>query len=192
MFLSANQFDDRKGSSMKLDRLHNSPCTACWAMSRTISVIMFVLIATTSTLAAESYVDGPLLLAARKALPQSISTNDLVKVLQAGLWNSNRTGVAISLPRQKAKGSLVFVFLRQTNGVYLAVEASGVEGGNLGKLGIAGPAPFDRIETTPIRWHAHEDGVFHVEMRTRAWKDGKRYTVSEPLLIRSNGTILWR
>jgi hypothetical protein len=37
-----------------------------------------------------------------------------------------------------------------------------------------------------------DDGLFQVIMRTRAWKSGKRYTVSEPLVIRADGTPLYR
>jgi hypothetical protein len=141
-------------------------------------------------LAGEAPLDGALVSAARQALLQFLPTNELARVLQAGIWNSNRTGVAVSVP--KAKGSLVFVFVRQTNGVYVAADATGVEGCNLAKLGVAGPEAYDRIETTPIRWEPREGGGYHVEMRTRAWKGRKRYTVSEPLFIRLNGTIGWR
>jgi len=74
----------------------------------------------------------------------------------------------------------------------LAVEASGVEGGNFGKLGIAGRSGYDRFETTPTQWLQREDGWFQDVMRTRAWKAGKRYTVSEKLLIKPDGTVLWR
>ncbi|MBI3852366.1 MAG: hypothetical protein HY298_19085 [Verrucomicrobia bacterium] len=159
-------------------------------MSRAILVIMFALSAAAHALSGESRVDDTLFIAARKSLPQDIATNEVVRVLQTGLWNSNRTAVAISLSKPKA--SIIFVFLRQTNGTYLAVDARGVEAGNFGKLGIAGRAGYDRFETTPIQWLPREDGWFQVVMRTRAWKAGKRYTVSEPLTIRSDGYIGWR
>jgi len=142
--------------------------------------------------AAESRIDAALLAAAQKAMPGEVATNELVSALQAGLWNSNRTAVAVSIARPHPETSLVFVFLSQNDGTYLAVDAHGVEGGNLGKLGIASRAGYDRFETTPTEWLHREDGRFQVVMRTRAWKDGKRYTASEPLLIGRNGTVLWR
>jgi hypothetical protein len=130
-----------------------------------------------------------LLAAARKALPQDISTNEVVRALGTGLWNSNRTAIAIGIPKPKA--SLVFVFLRQTGGKYLAVDCSGVEGGNFGRLG-AGRAAYDRFETTPAEWLHRGDGMLQVVMRTRAWKSGKRYTVTEALVVTADGTPLYR
>lgn len=154
------------------------------------ALILFALIAAAS--AGEPQVDTALLAAAQKAMPREVTTNELVSVLQAGLWNSNRTAVAVSIAQPHPTSSLVFLFLRQKDGTYLAVDARGVEGGNLGKLGIARRAGYIRFETTPTEWLHREDGRLQVVMRTRAWKDGKRYTASEPLLIGRNGTILWR
>jgi hypothetical protein len=159
-------------------------------MKSVVPLILFTMFVTAGALAAEARVTETLLASARNALPQDITTNEMIRVLQAGLWNSNRTAVAVSFPRQKA--SVIFVFLQQTNGTYLAVNASGVEGGNLGVLGSCGRKDYDRFETTPAEWLYRDDGRIQVVMRTRAWRAGKRYTVSGPLLISRNGTVLWR
>jgi hypothetical protein len=152
--------------------------------------ILLALIAAASALAGESRVDLALFAAAQKSVPREIATNQLVRALESGLWNSNRTALAVSIAQPKR--SVIFVFLRQTNGAYLAADASGVEDGNFGKLGIAGRTAYDRFETTPTEWLHREDGWFQVVMRTRAWKAGKRYTVSEKLLIKPDGTVLYR
>jgi hypothetical protein len=159
-------------------------------MARTIFIGLVGMFATACVMAAQPRVDESLVATARKALPHDISTNEIVRALGTGLWNSNRTAIAIGIPKPKA--SLVFVFLRQTSGRYVAVDCSGVEGGNFGKLGIAGRAAYDRFETTPVEWLHRDDGMFQVVMRTRAWKSGKRYTVSEPLVIAADGTPLYR
>jgi len=161
-----------------------------WAMKRIFLIVAIPLLFALSALAAESRVDDALFLSARTALPKASSTNGIVRVLQAGLWNSNRTAVAVSFPGPAA--SVVFVFLRQTSGTYLAVDTSGVEGGNFGKLGIAGRSGYDRFETKPVQWLHRDDGLFQVVMRTRAWKARQRYTVSEALVIQPDGTVLWR
>ena len=158
-------------------------------MSRAILTILLALAAAPGARPAEPRADNALLAAAGKALPQGISTNAMAKALREGLWNTNRTAVAVSLPRPKA--TAVLVFLRQTNGTYLAVDASGVEGGNFGKLG-RGRADYERFETKPVEWLHRDDGLFQVVMRTRAWRSGRRYTVSEPLVIKPDGTVLWR
>jgi hypothetical protein len=154
------------------------------------ALTLFALIAAAS--AAEPQLDTALFTAAQKAMPSEVTTNQLVSVLQEGVWNSNRTALAVSITQPHPKSSLVFVFLRQKDGGYLAVDARGVEGGNLGKLGTAGRAGYDRFETVPTEWLHREDGRFQVVMRTRAWKAGKRFTVSEKLLINPSGTVLWR
>jgi hypothetical protein len=159
-------------------------------MKSVVPLILFTMFVTAGAMAAEARVTETLLASARNVVPQDITTNELLRVLQAGLWNSNRTAVAVSFPRQNA--SVIFVFLQQTNGTYLAVNASGVEGGNLGVLGSRGRKDYDRFETTPVEWRHRDDGRFQVVMRTRAWRSGRRYTVSEPLLISPNGTVLWR
>jgi len=153
------------------------------------ALILFALIATAS--AGESRIDAALLTSAQKAMPREVATNLLARALESGLWNSNRTAVAVSIAQPHPKSSLVFVFLRQKDGTYLAVDARGVEGGNFGKLGRP-RTDYERFETTPVEWVYREDGRFMVSMRTRAWRGGQRYTVSEPLLITTNGTVLWR
>jgi hypothetical protein len=151
------------------------------------TLILFALVAVVS--AGESRTDAALLAAAQKTMPRAIGRNQLVRALESGLWNSNRTAVAVSTIQPRA--SVVFVFLRQTNGTYLAADASGVEGGNFGKLGRP-RTDYDRFETTPTEWLYREDGWFQVWMRTRGWRGGQRYTVSEPLLIKPDGTVLYR
>lgn len=132
--------------------------------------------------------DDRLLTAARKALPPKVSSNELAEALERGLWNSNKTAVAISIRRTKA--SPVFVFLRSEDGSYLASDISQVEGANIGFIGPH--AKYERIETEPIQWLPREDGWFQIVVRTRAWRSGKRYTAAEPLIIRPDGTPLWR
>ncbi|MHC1764608.1 MAG: hypothetical protein AB9869_09905 [Verrucomicrobiia bacterium] len=105
-------------------------------------------------------------MAASRVFPEEISTEEIGTGLKIGLWNTDRTAIAVSFPKPEA--SVIFVFLRQTDGSYLAADASGVEGGNFGKLGIAGRKGYDRFETTPVQWLRREDGWFQVVMRTSA------------------------
>ena len=105
------------------------------------------------------------------------------------LWNTNKTAVALAVPRPKA--TRVLVFLRQPSGSFLTVDVSAVESGNFGKLGRS-RSEYTRFETAPIRWLPRDDGFFQVVMRTRAWAGRQRYTVSEPLVIKADGTPVWR
>jgi hypothetical protein len=82
-------------------------------------------------------------------------------------------------------------YLRQQDGAFLEIDLSAVEGGNFGKLGLR-PVEYDRFETSPIEWLPRQDGLFQVNIQTRAWRAGQRYTVSEPLVIHPDGTVIWR
>ena len=156
-------------------------------MKRTILATVIGTLAFACAALAQPRPDSTLFAAARKALPQSISTNEISRALDTGLWNSNRTAVAICFTNPKA--STVFVFLKQIGGKYSAVDAS-IEGLGIGLIGIAPRSAYERLELTPVQWLDREDGMFTVLMRTRAWKGGQRYTVSTPLLIRQDGTVL--
>ncbi len=156
-------------------------------MFRAALILVFAFAVTAS--AGELRIDAALLAAAQKAVTGRITTNQLAKALEAGLWNSNRTALAISIPQPKM--SAIWVFLRQTNDTCLAVDASGVEGCNFGVLGRP-RTDYERFETKPIKWLYREDGRFQVVMRTRAWRGGRRYTVSEPLLISREGVVMYR
>jgi hypothetical protein len=134
--------------------------------------------------------DDMLLSAARKALPREITMDEIIDGIQEGLWNSDRTAIAVSFSRPKA--SLIYVFIRQTEGAYIAAGVSAVEAGNFFKLGINGRSGYDRFETRPAQLLHRDNGLFQAEFRTRAWKGGQRYTVSEMLLIKPDGTVLWR
>jgi hypothetical protein len=160
-------------------------------MTRSLLIACIALVATGFVALGQSHIDQNLVAAARKALPAEVSTNDIAKALEKGLWNSNRTAIAISINRVP-KPSLIFVFLKQASGHYVAGNVSGVEGGNFGVLGASGRVGYERFETTPVEWLHRDDGRFQVVMRTRAWKAGRRYTVSENLLIDPDGTPLYR
>jgi len=123
--------------------------------------------------------------------PQDISTSDLLQALSTGLWNTNRTALAIAVPKPKA--SVLFVFLRQPTGKYLAVDVSGMESCNFGFFGTR-REDYDRFETTPVEWLRRDDGWFHVRMRTRAWKGKQRYTAhgGGTCVIKPDGTTIWQ
>ncbi len=105
------------------------------------------------------------------------------------LWNADRTAAVTAIPGESE--TRVTAFLRQQDGTFLEVDLSGVEGSNFGKLGRR-PAEYDRFETKPIEWLPRQDDLLQVKIQTQAWRAGQRYTVSEPLVFRRDGTVLWR
>lgn len=107
----------------------------------------------------------------------------------SALWNADRTAAVAAIPG--TSGTRVTAYLRQQDQTFLEIDLSAVEGGNFGKLG-RHPTEYDRFETKPIKWLPRQDALLQVSIQTQAWRAGQRYTVSEPLIFRPNGTIIWR
>lgn len=105
------------------------------------------------------------------------------------LWNRDRTAAVSSVHTDN--GSVVTAYVRQQDGTFLTFDLSAVEGGNFGKLGRS-RKDFDRFETTPIEWLQRQDGLLQVRIQTRAWRQGQRYTVTEPLVFSPDGRVVWR
>ena len=105
------------------------------------------------------------------------------------LWNADKSAAVMSITG--TTGTRVTAYIRQEGGAFLEVDLSQVEDTNFGKLGRP-PNEYDYHETQPIEWLPRKDGLLQVKIQTRAWKHGKRYTISEPIIFRLDGTILWR
>jgi hypothetical protein len=127
--------------------------------------------------------------AARRAAPKSISDDAIHAALRSGLVKPDGTATAITIAREE--GSFILVLIRGPDGTYLAADSSLVEDGNFGKLGRP-RGDYERYETVPTKWLPRTDGLLQVIMRTRAWRARQRYTVSEPLVIKPDGTVLFR
>lgn len=67
----------------------------------------------------------------------------------------------------------------------LKVNVSQVESLNLRKLGSASRDKYERVITIPVKWSKSSDSELIVLFKTQAWVKGKRYTVTEPVLIRN-------
>lgn len=154
-----------------------------------LAVIVFALSIPPVLSAYASKIDKKLIVSAQKAMSATVGDKALQAALEGGRWNADKTAVVVVVHR--SKGSIVFIFIRKDSGEYLAVDASGVERSNFGKLGF-GRSYYERFETIPVEWLDRDDPMFQVSIRTSAWKNGQRFTVYEPLLFKADGTILWR
>jgi hypothetical protein len=128
--------------------------------------------------------------AAIKHLSQSFTEEDIRNSVKQGLWNAGRSAVVIALPGTKKTTIVMFI---QGNGKsFKPVDISLVEDGSLGKIGIGGRKSCSKVESVPVEWIARDDECFQIKIRTRAWKDGQRYTVYEPLIVTADGRALYR
>jgi hypothetical protein len=127
--------------------------------------------------------------AARSAAPTDVTDARLTTALSGGLKHPDGAAVAIAIPR--AEATLILVLIGRPDGSYLAADASQVETANFGVWGRK-RHEYDRYETIPIKWLSRDDELLQVSVQTRAWRNGQQYTVTEPLLIRLDGTALFR
>jgi hypothetical protein len=131
----------------------------------------------------------PMHYAARTAAPADVTDAQLATALSKGLKHPDGSAVAIAIPR--AEASLILILIRKSDGSYVAADASQVEIANFGFFGRK-RHEYERYETKPIKWLPRDDGLLQVSIQTRAWRKGQRYTVAEPLIIKPDGSVLFR
>jgi hypothetical protein len=73
---------------------------------------------------------------------------------------------------------------------YLKLRQQKAAGTGAPAASTGSPEHLEREE--PVEWLRRDDGLFQLVMRTRAWKAGQRFSVSEALVIKPDGTVLWR
>lgn len=105
------------------------------------------------------------------------------------LCNFDKTA-CVSSVRGKAFTNLT-ASLKQADGSFVHVDISPAESGNFAKLG-SRRSQYNRFETKPVRWLTRQDGLLQVEIQTAAWRKGKRHVISELLVMRKDGKVLWR
>jgi hypothetical protein len=159
------------------------------SMKKLLIVIAITASILPTTMADESKINDKLMAAARHALSSTMDKKALDTMILGGLWNTNKTALVAS--HHKSGGSVVYIFIRQASGDFLPVDVSRVEEGNFGRLGFR-RTHYHRFETVPTEWSKRDDSKLQVWIRTRAWKNGQRFTVAEPVLVASDGTIFWR
>lgn len=116
---------------------------------------------------------------------------DLVAEANAsGIWTSDRTAAAVSIPMKNR--TAVYVLLMNPSGEFTTADVSRIEDGVFRKLGLAQRSDYERYETRPIELSTLDDGNLLLKVRLRAWRNGQRYTVSGPVIVRADGSVLWQ
>jgi hypothetical protein len=111
------------------------------------------------------------------------SLNGIAQETESELWNEERSASA-SCDKDDMPICKITI-----SGV--SVDVSQVTYSNLGKLGIYKLSEYERVVTFPTEWLQSNHEIHMVEFKTQAWRNGQRYTVSEPVLIK-NGRYLVR
>ena len=105
------------------------------------------------------------------------------------LWNSDRTAVVRAFPG--ATETRVTAFLLQKDGTFIEIDLSAAEDVNFAQLG-RHKVKYERFDTKPVEWISRQDGLLEVRIQTQAWRANQRYTASESLIFRHDGSTVWR
>jgi hypothetical protein len=136
--------------------------------------------------------DPRLLKTAQSAIGTNATLAEIKTAIGKGLWNSNKTALAITIPKPHPKPTIIFAFLRKTDGNFIAADLGPQESGNFVQVGLARRDHYERFETKPREWRIGNDGCFEVDVFTRMWKNRKRYTGKSSVLISQEGKVFWR
>lgn len=151
-----------------------------------IGSIVFVLILMLSS--CKTMADDPLDSAIETAFSGKTDLT-IQELVASGVWGEDKEVFLI----YEANGlnSLLYVFIHQNSGQYLPVNLSYlVNSQSNGKLGRK-RTDYDKYQQEPLLWQGWSEYVIGVSIKTRAWKDGQRYTVeNKPMLIKQNGEIV--
>ncbi|MCP4769144.1 MAG: hypothetical protein GY875_23160 [Gammaproteobacteria bacterium] len=112
-----------------------------------------------------------------------IDESKLNDALENGIWNEEKSAFAFCVSGAE---SSCYVYHNTK-----LIDVSGVEGRNIGKLGIAPRNSYEKFITHPALWIEREDGLLMIKFTTQAWKNGQRYSVHEPMVIK-NGKPIYR
>lgn len=120
----------------------------------------------------------------------AVSTQLNAEIPQNALWNQDKS-VAVST-ENLSKRTLVTAYVVQGVGKIKTIDLSVVEGQNLAKLGFYKTLKFEKIKTRPLKWIERNDDLLQITFQTQIWQNGQRYTSSESLLFKKDGTVLTR
>lgn len=93
------------------------------------------------------------------------------------IWSKQGNAVAFCLYENESK---CYVIAGEK-----IINVSQVENSNIGKLGILKKSAYEKVLTTPVEWLNSENETLMFSFKTEAWLSGKKYTVTEPVLIKN-------
>ncbi|MEM6819049.1 MAG: hypothetical protein AAF578_09660, partial [Pseudomonadota bacterium] len=67
-----------------------------------------------------------------------------------------------------------------------------IEQALVGKLGTFDKSEYEHLETPPAEWLSKSYDHWVLSVRFEAWRDGRRYIVDGPVVIKFDGAIVWQ
>ena len=108
------------------------------------------------------------------------------KLLSSGIWSKDQR--ALLIHKEEGTNSLLYVFIDHGDNGFLTIDLSYmVNSKSNSKLG-RDRNYYDKYEQEVLLSEKWGEYLIGVAVRTRAWKDGQRYTVqNKPTLLKENG-----
>jgi hypothetical protein len=134
----------------------------------------------------EAFPFKKLLKSVKETFP-NITEGKLKKIVQQGLWNSEKSAIVIY--PQNLEETAIYLFIKDKLENFIAVDIKEIEQINLSKIGLS--YRFDRVETKALEWIEHPT-YYQIKVETKAWIKEKRFRRSEKLQIDKDGKVLWK
>lgn len=107
-----------------------------------------------------------------------------------GLWSEDQTAAAVSI-RDEYRNH-IYVLVAQPAGGFFVVDITPIEQALVGKLGTFDKSEYEHLETHPAEWLSKSYDHWILSVRLEAWREGRRYVVDGPVVIKFDGTIVWQ
>jgi len=161
--------------------------TLVFTMKKIVLTIIIFFLISINTFSEQR--ENGLLSVVSEALKNDKRIYDFNELISNGEWNADKTAIVIHIP--DGLSSLLYVFLRQDDGTFIAVDLSYRVNNEMNyKLGRRRNY-YDKYVQTPVVCNRQDGYAVGVGIRTQAWKNGQRYTVeSKPTRIKKNGERL--
>lgn len=160
-------------------------------MNRALSIAVAIALPT-SLVVAEDTADVAVQAYARE---KGVSKREIERGMQNCVWRKDMSAVAVCFRRDGP--SLCLVAFRQGDR-FLISDVSAIERANFARFGFPHTG-CERFLTEPVEWYepGRDAGLdsrdrHRITFRTCAWKSGKRYILSKPVLLNSKWMPLWQ
>ncbi|WP_444909964.1 hypothetical protein [Microbulbifer sp. TRSA005] len=118
---------------------------------------------------------------------KNISREKLSLAIDQGKWNKWKSAYALCYKEESSQCYLIIFGAGDPH----VTDMSKIEHANLGKLGAPG-TKYKNVKTTVTKWFYSDNRFFQLELKTVAYRDGQRLTVTEPVFVKKNGELIYR
>ncbi len=138
-------------------------------MLRCLIVLFICTLSLPPTVSADDVDVDELLSVSSRIVGDEVTDAELSNAIAAGLWNDQRTALAIAIPGPNR--TLLIALVQQASGDFIAADISRIEGALFRTIGLADRTSYERYRTTPDHWRKAGDHGHLLVVRLEAWTE---------------------